>query len=162
MLLLVLLLLLLLLVLDVLPKALVSLVVNNITLISHKVVLFEAAGQVPPQVEGDGALRFLRFTVVLLHDGLDGLRGFLQMVVGHLGEQVMQHMGPNVMVDLVEDAVVSVNGGQPASQVAPLLHTVSTCKSCVAEQVVPDCQVRQAREACHQQMQADDIKACLR
>ena len=43
----------------------------------------------------------------------------------YLREKVMQHMGANVMVNLVEDAVVPVNGGQAAPQVTPLLyHTI--------------------------------------
>jgi hypothetical protein len=46
------------------------------------------------------------------------------MVVGDLGEQVVHHVGANVVVDLVEDAVVAVNGGQAAAQVAPLLAAV--------------------------------------
>ncbi len=41
----------------------------------------------------------------------------------YLGEQVVQDMSANVMVNVVEDAVVPVDGGQPASQVAPLLLT---------------------------------------
>lgn len=40
----------------------------------------------------------------------------------HLGEQVVNHMGANVMVDLVEDAEVPVQGGQAPAQVAPLLR----------------------------------------
>lgn len=39
----------------------------------------------------------------------------------HLGEQVVHHVGADVVVDLVEDAVVAVNGGQAAAEVAPLL-----------------------------------------
>lgn len=33
-------------------------------------------------------------------------------------------MGADVMMDLVEDAKVSVNGGQTSSQVTPLLHSL--------------------------------------
>jgi hypothetical protein len=33
-------------------------------------------------------------------------------------------MGPNVMVDLVEHAVVTVNGGQTPTKVGPLLSAV--------------------------------------
>jgi hypothetical protein len=35
----------------------------------------------------------------------------------------MKHMSANVMVDLVEDAVVSVNSRQASSQVTPLLQS---------------------------------------
>ena len=41
---------------------------------------------------------------------------------GYLWKQVMQHMCADVMVDLVEDAIVPVNGGQASPQVAPLLQ----------------------------------------
>ena len=36
---------------------------------------------------------------------------------------MVQDVCADVVVDLVEDAVVTVQGGQAASQVAPLLHT---------------------------------------
>ena len=35
----------------------------------------------------------------------------------------MKHMGADVMVDLVEDAVVSVNSRQASPQVTPLLQS---------------------------------------
>ena len=41
----------------------------------------------------------------------------------HLGKEVVHHVGANVVVDLVEDAVVAVNGGQAAAEVRPLLRT---------------------------------------
>ncbi len=45
----------------------------------------------------------------------------------------MEHMGANVMMDLVEDAVVSVNSRQASPQVAPLLQstpqTLIVCKT---------------------------------
>ena len=50
------------------------------------------------------------------------LRGLCEVVVGHLWEQVVHNMGADVMVDLVEDAIVPVNGGQSTPEVAPLLH----------------------------------------
>lgn len=39
----------------------------------------------------------------------------------YLGEQVVDHMCANVVLDLVEGPVVTVNGGQATAQVAPLL-----------------------------------------
>ncbi len=62
----------------------VLLIVYNIARVSNEMVFLEAPGQVPPQVKGNGALALLRDSVVVLHDGLDGLCGFLQIVVGHL------------------------------------------------------------------------------
>ena len=48
----------------------------------------------------------------------------------------MKHMGANVMVDLVENAVVPINSGQASSQVAPLLWstpvTLIICQKRVA------------------------------
>lgn len=38
----------------------------------------------------------------------------------HLGEQVVHHVCADVVLDLVEDAVVAVNGGQAAAEVRPL------------------------------------------
>ena len=50
------------------------------------------------------------------------LCGLCEVVVGHLREQVVHYMGADVVVNLVEDAVVTVNGGQAPPEVAPLLH----------------------------------------
>ena len=74
-------------------------------------VTAETAGQVTPEVEGNGSLALFGFPVVLFHDRLHSCCRLFQMVVGHLGEKVMQHMGADVMVDFVEDAVVPVDCG---------------------------------------------------
>lgn len=56
----------------------------------------------------------------------------------YLREKVMQHVSANVMVNLVEDAVVPVNGGQAASQVTPLLcHTIQTLLYCLLHGMTP-------------------------
>jgi hypothetical protein len=39
----------------------------------------------------------------------------------YLGEQVVDHMSSNVVVDLVEDTVITIQSGKASSQVAPLL-----------------------------------------
>ena len=52
------------------------------------------------------------------------LGGLREVVVGHLWEEVVDNVGANVVVDLVEDAIVPVNGRQPAAEVAPLLHAI--------------------------------------
>jgi len=46
------------------------------------------------------------------------------MVVRDLREEVMDDMGADVVVDLVDPAVVSVHRRQAAAQVAPLLAAV--------------------------------------
>lgn len=53
---------------------------------------------------------------------------------------MMQHMCANVMVDLVEDAIVSVNGRQASPQVTPLLQTHEYC---VTHQCLHCCQLVQ-------------------
>ena len=45
----------------------------------------------------------------------------------HLGEQVVQDMDANAVMNLAEDAVVPVHSGQPTPQVAPLLHQKACC-----------------------------------
>jgi len=47
-------------------------------------VLLKRFAEVTPEVEGDGALAFLGYPVVVLHDWLNGLCGFLQIIVRHL------------------------------------------------------------------------------
>jgi len=49
---------------------------------------------------------------------------FYEMVVRDLREEVVDDMGADVVVDLVDPAVVPVHGGEPPTQVAPLLAAV--------------------------------------
>ena len=65
----------------------------------------------------------LHLAVVVSEHRLAGLRGFLEVVVRDRGEQVVDDMCANVMVDVVEDAIVPVQGGEATSQVAPLLSS---------------------------------------
>ena len=51
------------------------------------------------------------------------LGGLLQVVVGYLVEQVVDHVGANVVVNLVKDAIVTVDCGQAAPHVVPLLRS---------------------------------------
>ena len=60
-----------------------------------------------------------------LPQGRRYLSGLCKIVVGHLGEQVVHNVGADVVVDLVEDAIVPVDGGQASPEVAPLLHAHS-------------------------------------
>ena len=46
----------------------------------------------------------------------------------YLGEQVVHHVCANVVVDLVEDAIVTINGAQPSPQIAPLLPIRQVCE----------------------------------
>ncbi len=50
------------------------------------------------------------------------LSGICEVVVRHLREQVVHNVGADVVVDLVEDSVIPVNGGQSSPEVAPLLQ----------------------------------------
>jgi hypothetical protein len=54
-------------------------------------------------------------------DGLDGRGGLLQLVVGDLGEQVVDHVRPDRVGEVVEEAVVTVEAGEAAAEVGPLL-----------------------------------------
>lgn len=110
---------------DIFPESLVFLIVHHIAFVSDVMITAETAGKVTPKVKGNGSLALLRFPVVLFHDRLYSCCRLFQMVVGHLGEKVMQHMGANVMVNFVEDTVVPVDCGQAASQVTPFLQQPS-------------------------------------
>lgn len=45
----------------------------------------------------------------------------------HLREQVVHHMNTNAVLDLAEDSVVTVDGGEATTQVAPLLCVCVCC-----------------------------------
>lgn len=48
------------------------------------------------------------------------------MVMRNLWEQVMHHMCADVVLDLIEDAIVPVQCGEPSTQVGPLLTPEQT------------------------------------
>ena len=75
-------------------------------------------------MSGKGARGWLRFTVVVTQHRLHCLSGLGKVVVRNLREQVVYHVSSNVMLDLVKDAIITVNGGKTATHVAPLLTTV--------------------------------------
>ena len=82
-------------------------------------------------VDPQRLLRLLLFCYMTSSKGLSSasrkplhLCGLCKVVVRHLREQVVHYMGANVMVNLVEDAVVTVDGGQPPPEIAPLLAQV--------------------------------------
>mmetsp|Transcript_23241 Transcript_23241/g.55893 ORF Transcript_23241/g.55893 Transcript_23241/m.55893 type:complete len:275 (-) Transcript_23241:603-1427(-) len=99
------------------------LVVNNAPLVLDILALLDKLGHLPHEVEGEEA-RLLRLAVVGSHQGLDRLGRLAEVVVGDLREQVVHDVGPNVVVHLVEDAVVPVGRAQTPPQVAPLGVTV--------------------------------------
>jgi hypothetical protein len=45
------------------------------------------------------------------------------VVVGDLREEMMNHMGPDIMVDVVNPSIVTVKGCKASSQIAPFLLT---------------------------------------
>lgn len=56
---------------------------------------------------------------------IDQARAYLfQVVVWDLREEMMNDMGANIMVNFVEDAIVTVDRAQATTQVAPLLAAV--------------------------------------
>lgn len=88
----------------------VFLIEDDAALISHEVVLVEAPDQWLDEVGWEWAWGRFRLTVVVSQDRLHSLGGFAQLVVGDLREQVVHHMCANVVVNLVEDAIVPING----------------------------------------------------
>lgn len=48
--------------------------------------------------------------------------------ISDLRKEMMEHMSSNVMVDLVEDAIVPVNSRKASSEVGPLLQRSRTMK----------------------------------
>lgn len=70
---------------------------------------------------GQRAWGWLHLAVVVPKHGLACLSGLLEVVVGNGREEVVDDMCANIVVHLVEDAVIPVQCGEPASQVAPLL-----------------------------------------
>ena len=99
----------------------IRLIVHNIAGVIHVVILSEGPPEGLQQMHGDGALGLGGLPVVVAKHWLGSLGGLCQVVVGYLGKEVVHHMGPNVVVDPVEDAVVPVDGGEASSEVAPLL-----------------------------------------
>ena len=84
---------------------------------------------VPPQLLHNRLTRSCAICHIASSKGLGNfsaepphLCGLCEVVVWHLWEQVVHNMGANVMVDLVEDAIVAVDGGEAPPKVAPLLH----------------------------------------
>jgi len=75
-------------------------------------------------VSWDGTWRRLWLPVKLSHHWLHSLSSLSQVVVRNLWEQVMHHMGTNIMLDLVENSIVAVNGGKTTSHVVPLIPAV--------------------------------------
>jgi hypothetical protein len=59
----------------------------------------------------------------------------LLLLLGVAAHQVVHHVCLNVVVDLVEDAVVPVQRGQAATQVAPLLTPVLTTLAAVEQSI---------------------------
>ncbi len=100
------------------------LVINDITLFRHDVVMAETVQQGLKEVRREPAPALLRLSVVRSQDPLDALRGLYQVIVRDLGEDVVDHVGADVVVDVVENAVISVDRRETAPEVAPLLASV--------------------------------------
>lgn len=75
-------------------------------------------------MSGDGARGWLRLTVVVSEDGLHCLSGFGEVIVRNLREQMVHHVCSNIVLNLVENSIITINGGKTTAHVAPLLATV--------------------------------------
>ena len=53
--------------------------------------------------------RLIRGAVISTQDWLDGLSCFLEVIVRHIQENVMRHMGTNVMMNEIDKPVVAIN-----------------------------------------------------
>jgi hypothetical protein len=82
-----------------------GLIVNLGTVIGHVVALPESFTKTGPQ-------GFARLAIVVTQHRLDRRCGGFQMVVGNAQEDVVGHMGANMVVDRVKNPIVSVDGRQ--------------------------------------------------
>lgn len=92
-------------------------VVNLGSLVRHVVTLPKGLTEAAP--EG-----FARLPIIVTQDRSDGRCGGFQVVVGNAQEDMVGHMGADVMVEVVKHSVVSVNGGEGALQEAPVLTPI--------------------------------------
>ena len=83
------------------------LVIDGRALVRHKVTSLGGAEKAFPD-------RHSGFAIVAAEYGLDGCCCILQVVMRNAQEDVVGHMGPDVMVNRVEDAVIAIDGGQCA------------------------------------------------
>lgn len=48
---------------------------------------------------------------------------FYKVIVWDLRKEVMYHMGPDVMVDIIDPSIVTIERCKPSSQITPFLST---------------------------------------
>ncbi|GJN28520.1 hypothetical protein PR202_gb16658 [Eleusine coracana subsp. coracana] len=96
-------------------QGVVSLVVDNVTMVANEVVHPEASEENAKASIVFGTYITSRENAVKLTYSFD------EVVVWDLGEEVVDDMGADVMVDLVDPAVIPVNGRQTTTKVAPFL-----------------------------------------
>jgi hypothetical protein len=94
-----------------------GLIVNQRTIIGHIATLPKSLTEASPQ-------GFARLAIVVTKNRLDGRRSGFQVVVGNAQENVVGHMGADVVMKVVKHPVISVNGGEGALQEAPILTPI--------------------------------------
>lgn len=97
--------------------AVMGLIVNLGTVIGYVVALPKGLTEAHPK-------GFPRLAIVVTKDRLDGHRSGFQMVMGNAQENVVGHMGADVVMDIVEHPVVPINGGEGALQEGPILAPI--------------------------------------
>ena len=94
------------------------LVEHRVSVVLHKLTLLETV--ITSYCDGS-----VVFQVILTTHLLDGLRSFLRMVEGHLGEEVVAHVCVSDVVQAVvhNEAERSIHGTQSSTEEIPLLPT---------------------------------------
>jgi len=87
-------------------------------------ILAKGTRQGLKEVQGQRSRGWFGLTIVLAHHWLHGLRSLSQLIVRNLREEMVHNVRSDIMVDLVEDSIVTVNGGQAPAHVVPFLTSI--------------------------------------
>ena len=98
----------------VLAFAKVRLVLHHASRFGHNVVILERVHDRLQQMDRHAKWCLLRLTVVMAEHGLYAARGFVQAIVRDLREHMVHNMGSNVVMDMIDKAVVPVEGRERA------------------------------------------------
>lgn len=63
-------------------------------------------------------------SVIVAQNRFESRGGSLQMVVGNADEQVVSHMGADIVVDVIDQAVIAVNGGEGTFEKIPVFAAI--------------------------------------
>mmetsp|Transcript_34956 Transcript_34956/g.62834 ORF Transcript_34956/g.62834 Transcript_34956/m.62834 type:complete len:130 (+) Transcript_34956:786-1175(+) len=102
----------------------VSLIKDDVTGVIHVMVLGEGPEKRRDKVKGEKALALFGLAVVGSENGLYGLGSLGEVVVRNLGEEMVDKMSADIVVNLVENTIITVKGREAAAKVAPLFAAV--------------------------------------